>query len=93
MRDFTAGAGSEAKPPAGAMLTHACEQCDKRFTSNEALATHKMRAHGHRKPVAAVLAPDATACPICSRVFASHRQLLDYARYRAKRRRAALLQA
>ena len=89
----TAGAGTEAKPPEEAMLTHACEQCDKRFTSQKAVATHKMRAHGYRKPVAAVLAPDATMCPICSRDFASHRQLLDHAQYRAKRCRAALLQA
>ena len=93
VRDCTATAGSEAKPPEKAMLAHACEQSEKHFPSNKALAKQQKRAHGYRKPVAAVLAPDSTVCPICSRVFASHRQLLDHAQYRAKRCRAALLQA
>ena len=40
VRDVTAGAGTEAKPPGEAMLTHTCEQCDKRVTCNKARATH-----------------------------------------------------
>ena len=55
------------------------------------LASHKMRAHGHREPVAGVLEPGLKECQSCKRVFGNHRQLLVHAHYRAKTCRDFLL--
>ena len=71
-------------------LDHKCPDCDRAFASAKAVATHRMRVHGHRKEVASHIATDCLSCPACSKVFVSHRMLLDHAQYRSKSCLAAI---
>ena len=50
----------------------------------KAVATHRMRAHGHRKPVSSYIESDCLQCPGCNKHFPSRSKLLDHAQYRSK---------
>ena len=89
-RDVTVGSAPFADDSTEP-LTVPCPECAKLFSSSKAVATHRMRVHGHRKPVASVIPAGATTCPACSKVFATTRQLLDHAQYRARKCRDVIL--
>ena len=43
--------------------SYACNECDKRFESMQALGVHRFRMHGVAKPMRYLV--DATHCPVC----------------------------
>ena len=60
-----------------------CPECGKIFKKGpKAVATHRMRAHGHRKPVSSYI--ESEECPGCNKHFPNRSKLLDYAQYRSK---------
>ena len=88
---FTSAAGSETASEDEHVLQHVCHECERGFLTTKALATHRMRVHGHRNPVVVIIDAGSKECPSCKRVFGTHRQLLDHAQYRSKRCRSFLL--
>ena len=62
-----------------------CPECSEIFKKGpKAVATHGMRAHGHRKPVSHYIESDCLECPGCDKHFPSRSKLLDHAQNRSK---------
>ena len=74
---------------------YVCDLCPparaRGFNCNKALATHKMRSHGHRKTARRYVLQGGTKCPACDKEYGSYASVLDHLEYRSKRCRAQML--
>ena len=83
--------------PIEAVPQFTCLECPaataRTFTNAKALATHRMRAHGHKKLSRSFVPPEgplSKCCPACKKHFDTHAKVLDHLEYRAKRCRAEM---
>ena len=79
-------------PVAFSVEQSTCPECSKIFKKRpKAVPTHRMRAHGHRKPVSNYIVSDCLECPGCNKHFPNKSKVLDYAQYRSKVCRGKIL--
>ena len=75
-RGFYADTGLTPPKPALEALSWQCEQCDRRFASKKALATHSQRVHGYRRLVRFFAAGDT--CPACCKLHHCRMRLCQH---------------
>ena len=69
-----------------------CPECNK-FSKRKpkAIAIHRLRTHGHRKPLCCRNANECLVYPKCDKHFSFKSKLLDHAQYRSKSFRDKIL--
>ena len=69
-----------------------CPECSK-FSKRrpKAIAIHRLRTHGHRKPLCCRNANECLVYPKCDKHFSFKSKLLDHAQYRSKNFRDKIL--
>ena len=69
-----------------------CPECSEFFTRRpKAIAIHRLRTHGHRKPLSCHIANDCLVYPNCDKHFSKKSKLPDHAQYRGNSCRDKIL--
>ena len=67
--------------PAGPLMTHKCNICDKSFMSVQQLSLHEFRVHGLKDQI--YLCVPETHCTVCLREFHTRERILNHVKYRS----------